>query len=173
VTNFEESLQDTLSERATLVSKVSELTLANEELQHSTKELGRQLSIERQRIKLEEKVKLDRNKWKQETNQLLTSIHEQCNVAFQSTIRELQNESSPRTVFMNEDLTYQKDFLTNRFTSGRKRFEDIPDPECSGTQRSPNDFYELQSPFQVNKTLDETEAMLQHLLGDEIPLKTN
>jgi membrane-associated HD superfamily phosphohydrolase len=168
--SFEDALQETMSDRASLVEKVGELTATNEQFQHSTKELIRQLNVERQRNKLEQTLKIDKQKWQQETNLLLTSIQEHCNDVFRSKIRELQkNESSPRTVLMSEELNHQNGFYPT-FSTGLTNFFDIPDTACSGTVQSTGDVHQVHTPLHVNKTLDETEAILQNLLGADVIL---
>ena len=102
--------------------------------------LQRKLEAEEKKTKANEKLLQERKAWQEETNRLIASIQDGCNSVFVKKLKEPFNQLSPKSVFLSEE-----------------------DEVIFYNENS----HSLHSPTQVNKTLDETEAFVLSIIGED------
>jgi phenylalanyl-tRNA synthetase alpha subunit len=119
-------------------------------LEAKVDELESQLSSERKK----NERGLDRKKWKNETNSLLSSIQQECNSIFRNKMMPVQSSPSPRTV-VDEDDDNEVDLSVVAL-----------DQTQDHVLRTMVDWSPVTSAaaVDVDQTLDETEAIVRSLM---------
>lgn len=169
----EGALQVALAEIKSCMKQLDEQSTVRCGLERKNRELERQLAVERQRNKQAEESKSNRKQWQEETSKIISSLQEECNSVFLRKIRDPSNKHSPRTVVVldgeGDDFQREIDDSTPPGVVANNLSQFIPtqDRDRKYSSHSSDSQYLLQSPTQVNKTLDETEALVQSLLGDD------
>jgi hypothetical protein len=167
---IEGALQEALSEISSCMTQIDEQSALRERFERRTRELERHLAAEKQRNKLAE-IKANQKQWRLETNHLIASIQEECNSVFLRKIQESPIDTSPRTVVVLDDDVDCDEYESAAYTDPGV-LSDIkplfrPIAKRTLSVKHTNSDYFLQSPTQVNKTLEETEAIVMSLLGDD------
>lgn len=164
---LEKSFKDAVAELSSYHKQLDEHSAARERLERTVSELKRQLAVEQRKTKFVDAFKIKQKQWRAETQDLIISIQEECNSVFQSKISDLPKESSSLQVMTKNDQPTESAGTTTLSTGNdTSTYRPSPVPKTNTTTTLSTSFDILQSPVLVNKTLDETEAFVQSLLGD-------
>lgn len=155
-------MQAAAGEVATVTEQLDKEAATREALEGTVRDLERKLVIEGEKSRLASDYMTSRKKWQDETNNLLASIQEECNTIFDQNMVATE---SPRTVVAVADESSILDDLSNIMENINPKTSTKPTPKKSTTWKEAVSFTPFTSSLEVDKALDETEALVRNLIG--------
>jgi hypothetical protein len=154
-------------------------TDARENLERRTLDLERQLALEREKSRAVEDLKRSKRQWQEKTGKLVVSLQKECNAIFDRQIKDPIELLSPGPAHLEKEninvlktikgdsSSFANASIDGRLRSAQRSRSSAKSKQANAMSFQPEHDLFLQSPMQLNKTLDETEALVQSLLGDE------
>jgi hypothetical protein len=146
-------------EAAEVTEQLNQESKARENLESAVRELERKLAVESQKGRLASQHMKTQKQWQEETNNLIASIQDECNEIFQQNMVS-PNSESPRTVMVADDSS----ILEELSTFGTAKAASIMKP--STTFKEAMTFTPYKPSLEVDKALEETEALVMSLMGN-------
>lgn len=162
----EEAMQAAASEVSAVTLQLDKETAVRETLEGAVRDLERKLVIEKQKSKLSSEWMVNRQDWQQETNNLISSIQQECNTVFAQNM--LLQASSPRSVPAAPDdsspLSLNDSDVSKIDGAAVNKSEGMAFPVHRTPWKRVASRTSYQSPLDVSHALDETEALVRSLL---------
>lgn len=156
---IEEAMRSAEKEAAEVTEQFNKEAQARESLEGTVRELERKLAMESQKGRLASQHMKTQKQWQEETNNLIASIQHECNEIFQQNLVSTTSDS-PRTVMVADDSS----ILEELSTFGATKSAGIMKP--STTFKEAMAFTPYKPSLEVDKALEETEALVRSLMGN-------
>lgn len=174
---LEARLQEAVSESKFYKKQLDIQSNSRENLERRALDLERQLAVEREKSRTVEDLKRSKKHWQEKTSQLVESLQKECNAVFDRQNKDPVVFLSPGPAHLEKEnrtvlKTIKGDASTLANISVEDRLRSVQRSRSNrksrhSTSLQPDINLFLQSPIQLNRTLDETEAFVQSLLGDD------
>jgi tetrahydromethanopterin S-methyltransferase subunit B len=170
----DEAQKEQIAANQVIEAAASEVTVANQQVQHQVAERQRlEESIRELERNVEAEQQNQTGNWEEQTNHLLDSIRKECNLAFDRNKPAITKSSSPRTVLAEFAPVNEKRVERDQFRSAWST--SMLHPSLSAGMLHPSSSTGMStevgaSPLsynmsEIDRALDETEAIVRSLVS--------